>query len=453
MFNQARSLLEGLDFSAPDFLVKEQKKRLRVIHTPEIILPDQKSFKYRMWKHPWLMHYNRLIFICLVVNIYIFIKFQSVLVLNAPAEAMNLVSRFILGNFLVALIIRNQHVINLMFRFTTSFSTNWPLSLRWSLGKVYHFGGIHVGCAISGTIWCGYLVVLKMDNVSIESFGITLITFLLMVLMGGVASPKNREKNHDRFEKVARFGGWLLLALFWIEYIMYSQIYLDFMFVGLIILTLNAIHPWLYLKKVKVKTLRPSNHAVIAEFEHSNALLGSSTTLSKNPLMEWHSFANIPWPSKNGFRLIISRAGDWTGDFIDTCPKEIWVKGFPTAGVGNVEKLFKKVLYVATGSGIGPCLPHLIANEVDSNLVWSTRTPEKTYGQDLVDEIMESRPKSIIWDTIEKGKPDMLELTYKAFVESGAEAVICISNKKLTWEVVYGLESRGIPAFGAIWDS
>ena len=37
--------------------------------------------------------------------------------------------------------------------------------------------------------------------------------------------------------------------------------------------------------------------------------------------------------------------------------------------------------------------------------------------------------------------------------EFDAEAVIVISNKKLTWQVVYGLESRGIPAYGAIWDS
>jgi hypothetical protein len=34
-----------------------------------------------------------------------------------------------------------------------------------------------------------------------------------------------------------------------------------------------------------------------------------------------------------------------------------------------------------------------------------------------------------------------------------AEAVICISNKKLTWQVVRGVEERGIPAYGAIWDS
>ena len=45
------------------------------------------------------------------------------------------------------------------------------------------------------------------------------------------------------------------------------------------------------------------------------------------------------------------------------------------------------------------------------------------------------------------------ELAYEAYTSFDAEAVICISNKKLTWQVVYGMESLGIPAYGAIWDS
>jgi ketopantoate hydroxymethyltransferase len=53
----------------------------------------------------------------------------------------------------------------------------------------------------------------------------------------------------------------------------------------------------------------------------------------------------------------------------------------------------------------------------------------------------------------EHGKPDMVRLALAAYAETGAEAVICISNKKLTWQVVHGLERRGIPAYGAIWDS
>ena len=47
----------------------------------------------------------------------------------------------------------------------------------------------------------------------------------------------------------------------------------------------------------------------------------------------------------------------------------------------------------------------------------------------------------------------MLRLAYAAYVESGAEAVICVSNRTVTWDLVRGLERRGIPAFGPIFDS
>lgn len=56
-------------------------------------------------------------------------------------------------------------------------------------------------------------------------------------------------------------------------------------------------------------------------------------------------------------------------------------------------------------------------------------------------------------DTRKYGKPDMVKLTYRLVKEFEAEAVCIISNQKLTRKVVYGMMSRGIPAFGAIWDS
>jgi hypothetical protein len=64
-----------------------------------------------------------------------------------------------------------------------------------------------------------------------------------------------------------------------------------------------------------------------------------------------------------------------------------------------------------------------------------------------------AQPGAIIWNTDELGRPDMLRLAYRAYITSGAEAVICISNKTLTWNVIHGLEQRGIPAFGPLWDS
>jgi hypothetical protein len=219
-------------------------------------------------------------------------------------------------------------------------------------------------------------------------------------------------------------------------------------------LTFCTALPWLRLKKVPVSIITPSNHVALADFNYGvTPFAGSSTDLSLNPLREWHSFANIPVPGKDGFKLTISRAGDWTGALISSPPTHIWVKGIPTAGVGNIEKLFKKVIWVATGSGIGPCLPHLLLNKVPSVLIWSTRDPRKTYGDKLVDDIENVQPDAIIWPTDKNGKPDLVKLACQAYKQHGAEAVICIANKKVTWEVVYALESRGIPSFGAIWDS
>jgi hypothetical protein len=218
--------------------------------------------------------------------------------------------------------------------------------------------------------------------------------------------------------------------------------------------TVSVALPWLRLRRVPVAISRPSDHVALARFDHGvTPFAGSSTALSRNPLLEWHSFANVPSPDEDGFRLTISRAGDWTGAFIDDRPEKVWVKGIPTAGVGNIDRLFRRVVWVATGSGIGPTLPHLLADEVPARLVWATRDPEATYGTGLVDEIRAVQPDAVIWDTDRHGKPDMVRLTHQVVTEFEAEAVICISNKKLTWQVVEGMERIGVPAYGAIWDS
>nr|WP_232312807.1 hypothetical protein [Enterovibrio coralii] len=219
-------------------------------------------------------------------------------------------------------------------------------------------------------------------------------------------------------------------------------------------MTFSILLPWLRLRRVPVEIKTPSNHVALLKFNYGvTPFAGSSMAISRSPLMEWHHFANVPSPTEPGYRLTVSRAGDWTGRLIDDKPSHLWVKGIPTAGVANIEVLFKRVVYIATGSGIGPCIPHLLAKKLPMLLVWSTRDPRKTYGDELVDEILEAQPDALIWDTDKDGKPDMVQLAYAAYKAFDAEAVICISNQKLTRQVVYGMESRGIPAFGAIWDS
>ncbi|KUM72875.1 hypothetical protein [Streptomyces griseorubiginosus] len=395
----------------------------------------------RLLKHPRLMHYNRLAALVIAANLgFLYAGW---------APTPETMGRAALVNLALAVLVRQQYVVNLFFRLATWPPTRWPLRIRWTLGKVYHFGGLHVGGALAGTAWFLALTVTTPNGPSM-AVGWALIALLALIV--ATALPPFRSRHHDHFEKIHRFGGWTALALFWTHTLLAAPGPFDV--TVLAVVTFSVALPWLRLRRVAVRLERPSPHVVLARFDHGETpFAGSSTAISRSPLKEWHSFANVPAPGEPGFRLTISRAGDWTGAFIDDLPPKVWVKGITTAGVANIETLFTKVVYVATGSGIGPCLPHLLAAEVPSRLVWATRDPRTTYGDALVDEILAVQPHALVWDTSRHGKPDMVRLAYEAYRDFGAEAVICISNKKLTWQVVHGLERRGIPAYGAIWDS
>ena len=395
----------------------------------------------RLLKHPRLMHHNRLAALVIAANLaFLYASWHP-----SPAT----MGHAALVDLALAVLVRQQYVINFFFRLATSPPTSWPLRIRWALGKVYHFGGLHVGGALAGTAWFLALTI-TAPNGPLAAVGWALIALIALIV--GTALPPFRSRHHDHFEKIHRFGGWTALALFWTHTLLAAPG--PFEVTLLAVVTFSVALPWLRLRKVAVRLERPSSHVVLARFDHGETpFAGSSTAISRSPLKEWHSFANVPAPGEPGFRLTISRAGDWTGAFIDDLPPKVWVKGITTAGVANIETLFTKVVYVATGSGIGPCLPHLLAAEVPSRLVWATRDPRTTYGDALVDEILAVQPHALIRDTSRHGKPDMVRLAYEAYRDFGAEAVICISNKKLTWQVVHGLERRGIPAYGAIWDS
>ncbi|MDG4861531.1 hypothetical protein P8605_25675 [Streptomyces sp. T-3] len=415
----------------------------------EVRLPQPTSWPRRILKHPRLMHYNRLAAAVLAVNLLFLVSAGAV----PDARALGYAA---LANLALAVVVRQQYVINFLFRLATWAPVTWPLKVRWTLGKVYHFGGLHVGGALAGTVWFLALTV-SLTTADDTPSGLLAVSYALIALLTFIvatALPPFRSRFHDHFEKIHRFGGWAALLLFWAHTLLLARGPGEPGIWILALVTFSVALPWLRLRKVDVAIERPSSHVALARFDHGvTPFAGSSTAISRSPLKEWHSFANVPSPGKPGFRLTISRAGDWTGSFIDDAPSRVWVKGITTAGVANIETLFSKVIYVATGSGIGPCLPHLLAAEVPSRLVWATRDPRKTYGDQLVDEILAVQPDAVVWDTGKDGKPDMVRLAYAAYREFGAEAVICISNKKLTWQVVHGLEQRGIPAYGAIWDS
>ncbi|EEB99599.1 hypothetical protein MPER_00691, partial [Moniliophthora perniciosa FA553] len=146
--------------------------------------------------------------------------------------------------------------------------------------------------------------------------------------------------------------------------------------------------------------------------------------MSNKPLVEWHAFATIPEEDANGkpdgFSVIVSNAGDWTSEAIRNPPKKLWIRGAPLYGLLYTSKLFKRIVVVATGSGIGPMLSLFHADVTPRRIFWSTPNPEITYGETVMNAVTKADPNAIIWDTRKEGRPDMVMETWKLVKESDA---------------------------------
>jgi hypothetical protein len=412
----------------------------------------------RAFKHPHLMHYNRLIFLVLLVN-------AAALTWHlargdwhaANGSALPGLADLIIVNFAVAVLIRQQHVLNVIFAVAGRGSIRWPLWLRWMVSKAYHIGGLHVGAALAGIAWlCAFTVVAAVARVDPLTFALALSLAALLVVIVACALPPVRARAHNVFELTHRFGGWTAVGLFWALtlHLMRAdpaawQIWL------LALVTVSIAWPWLTLRRVPVTVQRPSAHAAIVHLDYGvNPVHVMGVGVSRSPLREWHTFATVSTPGRSGYRLLVSRAGDWTARFIDDPPSHLWIRGVLTrAPIPAIEVMYHRLVYVVTGSGIGPMLGLVLNSPLPGQLVWSTRSPRATYGDALVDEVLAAHPDALIWDTTERGKPDLLPMTREACRDFAAEAVLVVSNKAATWHLVHGLERLGIPAFGPIWDS
>ncbi|SJL07744.1 uncharacterized protein ARMOST_11094 [Armillaria ostoyae] len=89
---------------------------------------------------------------------------------------------------------------------------------------------------------------------------------------------------------------------------------------------------------------------------------------------------------------------------------------------------FRKVLFVATGSGIAPFMPHIMSGKVDHK----------------------RRAPVLLFTTRKHGKLDAIKITKPFVDEFKPKCVSVISNQRLTEKVIYGLRSRGALTFEAI---
>lgn len=431
----------------------------------------------RLWRrlrHNLINVYQRLFSTVFIANMIAFIvllvKYRNARPSGPPLSDIATAAS---ANILCAILIRQENVINSLYWIFRLTPTSWPLRIRRTIAKFYHFGGVHSGCGVSAATWFMLFTALITRNYVSGDFNepvIMAITYILLILFLSIcifAIPKFRIFSHNSFEAVHRFGGWTAVALFWVEIVLVSNAEskvpgsksLGIILVKapafwiLLVITFFIILPWLRLRKVEAFPEVLSNHVVRIHFKYMRIGPVLGIRITDNPLKEWHAFASIPEADGSSFSLIVSDAGDWTRDQIVNPKSNYWIRGVPTTGVLRMAEVFKRVVIVTTGSGIGPCLSMLIGHPLDCRILWSTPNPLQTYGESIVEHVAKADPNAMIINTRASGRPDMVALTYHLFLESGAEAVFCISNPELTRKVVYGLESRGVPAYGPIWDS
>ncbi|PWY94313.1 hypothetical protein BO94DRAFT_532263 [Aspergillus sclerotioniger CBS 115572] len=424
--------------------------------------------RFAVIRYAFLNIYRRLFTIVFLANIAVFVA-----VLVTERTMLALVNATA-GNLLACGLARQPLVVNTIFVSVCSIPRSAPMWMRRLAAKVYHYGGVHSGCGIAAFVWyVGFVGVMSQEywsGQSALSLAPIILAYIILALLLAiiiVAHPKFRAKKHDYFELTHRFSGWLVVALFVILLMIFadqaSAAYNESLgrfllklpaFWFLMVTVVAIIHPWVFLRKVKVQPEYLSSHAVRLHFNHTTTTFGKGIQLTRHPLQDWHGFATFPDPEGKSFSALVSKAGDWTSACIQDQPTHLWKRGVLTYGFAYAMRVFKRVVVVTTGSGIGPCLSFLgDANRPELRVIWQTRAPLKTYGQEIMNLVSEMDRNPVVIDTNQSGRVDMVPIIRQLVKDFDAEAVCVISNPLMTKKVVYELESHGIPAYGPIFDS
>ncbi|KAF9524557.1 hypothetical protein CPB83DRAFT_886210 [Crepidotus variabilis] len=439
------------------------------------ILPEKSGSRItRHLKFSFLSTYRKIFTFIFTANM---IAFVALVAKRRGAPTLQDVASASSANLMGAVLFRQENFVNLCYEIAVHMPHALPLAIRRRMAKVFHYGGAHSGSGTAAVVW--YILYAALitrawirnpEGSNLVNLVLSYVILAMFFTILACAHPRFRVLFHDYFEAFHRFAGWTTLIVFWVHNCLSFKAFAEVEGVStrhylvrapnfwfFVISTSCTLLSWSRLRYHSVYPEALSDHAVRLHFKYMPMAPFYGVKISTKPLLEWHAFATIPDEDENGkingFSVVVSNAGDWTRQTISNPPSKLWIRGYPLHGLLYTSRLFKRVVIVATGSGIGPCLSLLYADVTPRRVLWSTQHPEQTYGPKVIDAVVKADPDAVIWNTRTLGRPDMVALTYQLVVQSNAEAVFIISNPKVTRKVVYGMESRGIPAYGAIFDS
>jgi hypothetical protein len=419
--------------------------------------------------------YHKLSCLCVLANITV-VGYLIVGADGASPEHLRRSSTIALSaNLCACIAVRNEHVINAITAIACSLPHRAPLWMRMAAAHIYCHGGIHSGCAISGAIW--YLMFTCVCFLSPQrTTGIRLVlsflsgvATLLLIAILVFSHPFLRARHHNVFELTHRILGWAFVCLLWFQVVLEvltelagdtgtigQQLLVDVPFWLLIVSTALLAYPWMQLRSIPVEAQVLSDDVLRLIIHHKGEGSCMTRRLATMPLKETHAFATVPGKDDKTYSIYISAAGDWTRSLIGSPPSKIWVKGCPVYGATQSSRLFKKVLFVATGSGIAPVLSAVFSRlEKEIVIFWITTQPSKKLDTDHLQELEAYRNSIIVFNAGRAAvQPKRVSaIIYGLHCEHQSEAVFVISNRKLTEVVKADLKRCRVPVFGPIFDS
>lgn len=382
-------------------------------------------------------------------------------------------------NILAALLARNEVFVRLLFQAVMLLFKRWPpLFFRNTIATfLLNIGGLHSGFAVSGTLW--------LIAATIEFFrsgpslihpailALSIVACVILILVCASAYPTFRNNYHNIFENVHRLAGWSGLAVLWIlvgladswsverQQFLHSELLHKPDIYLIIVLTSLIVLPWTTVRKVPVETRVLSKSVCQIRFiDGGGYSVGYFGRISRHPLKENHAFGITSFgPQSNDHYMLVVGQGDFTRGLIENPPTHVYTRMYKFVGLPFIVNMYRRGLYVVTGSAIGVALSVFLQPDPKSewHLLWVAGNIERTYGDTALRDIQgvlgdELARKITIWDSRVKGRPNLIELIENKVQEIDAEVVFVTSNPKGTADVLRACKERKIPAHGPVWD-
>jgi hypothetical protein len=279
---------------------------------------------------PVFSHYNRLFALVLIVNVAALGHgLTAGQWWTGDSLALPTLSGWVTANLSLAILVRQQYLINLLFWLATRVPTSWPLAIRRSLAGLSFWWSAQRCGGCRDRLVCAVVGGDAQDRfagpgtVSMTLLAVSGSLLGVLLLMAIMALPRIRSTFHNAFERTHRFGGWTALRLFWVMTLIAArdqnpkasllQMLGDSTsFWMLLLLTFSIVLPWLRLRRVPVTQVKPSSHA-----DCKGSSIGRRSPDRPRPSASIRCGNGIHLPIFLRRASLVSldhfRAGDWTG--------------------------------------------------------------------------------------------------------------------------------------------